>query len=215
MCYIAGEQEFNSGKLWGPSSSGDPHGISWDLSNNRVSIQVHCPCCSDLFLAQVRFLWTLPPQPPTHTSIPKIPATPRSGHLWRLQGPSPWPFKRMGGLQQWLFYLQHVACKIIQKGEKEQRRFCFLTTLVLRWNTCLRVHLTDDGPLGTGQAGGDGHNRGWGGWMASSTRWTWVWVNSGSWWWTGRPGVLQSTGSQRVGHSWTELNWTGPGPGRC
>ena len=103
MCYIAGEQEFNSGKLWGPSSSGDPHGISWDLSNNRVSIQVHCPCCSDLFLAQVRFLWTLPPQPPTHTSIPKIPATPRSGHLWRLQGPSPWPFKRMGGLQQWLF----------------------------------------------------------------------------------------------------------------
>ena len=40
------------------------------------------------------------------------------------------------------------------------------------------------------------------------TQWTWVWVNSGSWWWTGRPGVLQSTGSQRVGHDWvTELNW--------
>ena len=39
--------------------------------------------------------------------------------------------------------------------------------------------------------------------------WTWVWVNSGSWWWTGRPGVLQSMGSQRVGHDWaTELNWT-------
>ena len=43
--------------------------------------------------------------------------------------------------------------------------------------------------------------------MASPTQWTWVWVNSGSWWWTGRPGVLQSTGSQRVGHDWaTELN---------
>ena len=41
------------------------------------------------------------------------------------------------------------------------------------------------------------------------TRWTWVWVNSGSWWWTGRPGVLQFMGSQRVGHNWaTELNWT-------
>ena len=40
------------------------------------------------------------------------------------------------------------------------------------------------------------------------TRWTWVWVNSGSWWWTGRPGVLQFMGSQRVGHDWvTELNW--------
>ena len=44
--------------------------------------------------------------------------------------------------------------------------------------------------------------------MASLTQWTWVWVNSGSWWWTGRPGVLQFMGSQRVGHDWiTELNW--------
>ena len=44
--------------------------------------------------------------------------------------------------------------------------------------------------------------------MASPTRWTWVWVYSGSWWWTGRPGVLQFTGLQRVGHNWaTELNW--------
>ena len=45
--------------------------------------------------------------------------------------------------------------------------------------------------------------------MASPTPWTWVWVNSGSWWWTGRPDVLQFMGSQRVGHNWvTELNWT-------
>ena len=57
-------------------------------------------------------------------------------------------------------------------------------------------------------AGGEGDDRGWDGWMASLTRQTWVWVNSGSWWWTGRPGVLQSMGSQRVGHDWvTELNW--------
>ena len=47
----------------------------------------------------------------------------------------------------------------------------------------------------------------WDGWMASPTQWTWVWVNSRSWWWTGRPGVLQSMGSQRVRHDWTELNW--------
>ena len=47
------------------------------------------------------------------------------------------------------------------------------------------------------------------GWMASPTQWTWVWVNSGSWWWTGRPGVLRLMGLQRVGHDWaTELNWT-------
>ena len=58
-------------------------------------------------------------------------------------------------------------------------------------------------------AGGKGDDRGWDGWMASPTQRTWVWVNSGSWWWTGRPGVLRFTGLQRVGHDWTtELNWT-------
>ena len=58
------------------------------------------------------------------------------------------------------------------------------------------------------KVGGEGDNRGWDGWMASPTRWTWVWVSPRSWWWTGKPGLLQSMGSQRVGHNWaTELNW--------
>ena len=58
-------------------------------------------------------------------------------------------------------------------------------------------------------AGGEWDDRGWDGWMASLTRWTWVWVNSGRRWWTGRPGVLRFMESQRVGHDWaTELNWT-------
>ena len=48
----------------------------------------------------------------------------------------------------------------------------------------------------------EGDNRGCNGWMASPTRWTWVWASSGSWWWTGRPGVLQSMWLQRVGHDW-------------
>ena len=57
------------------------------------------------------------------------------------------------------------------------------------------------------KAGGEGDDRGWDSWMASPTQWTWVWVNSGSWWWTGRSGMLQFMGSQRVGHDWaTELN---------
>ena len=57
-------------------------------------------------------------------------------------------------------------------------------------------------------AGGKGDNRGWDGWMASRTQWTWVWVNSGSWRWTERPGVLQFIGSQKVRHDWaTEVNW--------
>ena len=55
------------------------------------------------------------------------------------------------------------------------------------------------------EAGGEGDNRGWDGWMASPTRWTWVWVNSGSWWWTGRPGVLRFMGSHRVGDDWSDL----------
>ena len=58
------------------------------------------------------------------------------------------------------------------------------------------------------KAGGEGDDRGWHGWMASPTQWTWVWINSGSCWWTERPGVLLSMGSQRVRHDWvTELNW--------
>ena len=52
------------------------------------------------------------------------------------------------------------------------------------------------------KAGGEGNNRGWDGWMASPTQWTWVWANSRRWWRTGKPGVLQSMGSQRVGHDW-------------
>ena len=56
------------------------------------------------------------------------------------------------------------------------------------------------------QAGGEGDDRGWDGWTASPTWWTWVWVSSGSWWWTGKPAMLQSMGSQRVRHDWvTEL----------
>ena len=62
--------------------------------------------------------------------------------------------------------------------------------------------------LGGIGAGGEGDDRGWDGWMASPTRWTWVWVDSRTWWWTGRPGVLWFMGSQRVGHNWvTEVNW--------
>ena len=58
------------------------------------------------------------------------------------------------------------------------------------------------------KVGGKGDDRRWDDWMASMTHWTWIWVNSLCWWWTGKPGVLQSMGSQRVGYSWvTELNW--------
>ena len=58
---------------------------------------------------------------------------------------------------------------------------------------------------------GEGDDRAWDGWMASATQWTWVWVDSGSWWWTGRPGVLWFMGLQKFGYVWvTELNLTAP-----
>ena len=56
---------------------------------------------------------------------------------------------------------------------------------------------------------GEGDNRGWDDWMASLTQWAWVWLNFRSCWWTGRPGMLHSMGSQKVGYDWvTELKWT-------
>ena len=62
--------------------------------------------------------------------------------------------------------------------------------------------------LGRLKAGGEGDDIGWDSWIVSLMWWTWVWVGSGSWWWTGKPGMLQSMGSQRVAHNWaTELNW--------
>ena len=62
------------------------------------------------------------------------------------------------------------------------------------------------------KAGGEGDDRGWDGWMASLTQWTWVWVSSRSWWWAGKPGMLQSVRSQ----SWTQLsNWTELNRGYC
>ena len=62
------------------------------------------------------------------------------------------------------------------------------------------------------KTGGEGDDRGWDDWMALPTRWTWVWASSGTWWRTGKPGMLQFMGSQRVRHNWvTELK---PGDGR-
>jgi len=89
------------------------------------------------------------------------------------------------------------------------KTFCWWCTLYCLQLSCKELtHWKRLWCWGLG-AGGEGDDRGWDGWMASLTRWTWVWVNSGSWWWTGRPGALRFMGSQRVGHDWaTELNWT-------
>ena len=92
---------------------------------------------------------------------------------------------------------------------------CSLEELMLSWNSntlatwCEELtHLKRPWCWERLRAGGEGDDRGWDGWMASPTHWTWVWLNSGSWWWIGKPVVLWFMGSHRVGHDWaTKLNW--------
>ena len=106
--------------------------------------------------------------------------------------------------------------KFNQSILKEISHGCSLEGLMLKLKLQFFGHLIQRADslektliLGNMRAGGEGNDRGCDGWMASLTQWTWVWMDSGSWSWTGRPGMLQFMGSQRVRHNWaTELNWT-------
>ena len=101
---------------------------------------------------------------------------------------------------------------------KEMSPGCSLEGLMLKLKLQYFGHLMRradslEKTLMLGKIEGRRRGRPWDGWMASRTQWTWVWVNSGSWWWTGRPGLVQCMGLQRVGQDWaTEMNWTGPNP---
>ena len=108
-----------------------------------------------------------------------------------------------------------LDCKEIQpvlpKGEQSWvfigRTDAEAETLIL-WPPHVKSWLTGKEPDGESlKAGAESDDRGWNGWMASLTQWTWVWVGSRSWWWTGRPGVLQSVGLERVDMT-ERLNWT-------
>ena len=133
---------------------------------------------------------------------------------WTVKKAEPW---RIDAFELWCWRrLLRVPCTARRSNQsilKEISLWCSLEGLMLR----LKLN-----PLATSceelthwkrpwcweglGAGGEGDNRGWNSWMASPTQWTWVWVNFGCWWWTGRPGVLQFMGSQRIGHNWaTEL----------
>ena len=144
-----------------------------------------------------------------------------SGHvwMWELDGEESWVLKN------WCFWTvvlektleSPLDCKEIQPvHSKGDQSWVFIgrtdveAEIPILWPPHAKSWLIGKDPdAGEGLgAGGEGDDRGWGGWMASPTWWAWVWVNSGSWWWTGRPGVLLFIGSQRVGHDWvTELNW--------
>ena len=138
--------------------------------------------------------------------------------MWELDCEESWELKN------WCFWTEVLEktlespldCKEIQPVHSEDQPWDFFGSNDAKAETPVLwpPHATswligkDSDAEGLG-AGGEGDNRGWDGWMASPTQRTWVCVNSGSWWWTGRPGVLKSMGLQRVGHNGaTELNWT-------
>ena len=89
--------------------------------------------------------------------------------------------------------------KILEEMGIQDHLTCLLRNLYAGQEATVR---TGHGTTDWFQIGKGVLDRGWDGWVASPTQWIWIWVNSRSWWWTGRPGMLRSMGSQRVGHDW-------------
>ena len=138
--------------------------------------------------------------------------------MWELD------YKESWALKNWCFWTvvlektleSPLDCKEIQPVHLKISPGCSLVGLIWSWNSntlatwCKELtYLKRPWCWERLRAGGEGDDRGWDGWMASPTEWTWVWVNSGSWWWTGRPGMLRFTGLQSLTQlsDWTELNW--------
>ena len=128
--------------------------------------------------------------------------------------------RRIDAFELWcwlrLLRVSWTARRSNQSILKEIRPGCSLEGLMLRLKLQYFGHLMRRADslektlmLGKTEKRGEGDDRGWDGWMASLTQWTWVWASSGSWWWTGKPGMLQSIALQIVRHNWvTELNRT-------
>ena len=117
---------------------------------------------------------------------------------WRKLLRVPWTARRSSQ-----YILKEIRPGISLEGMILKLKLHYFSHLMLKVDSLEKTLM-----LGGIGAGGEGDDRGWDGWMASPTRWTWVWVNSGSWWCTGRPGMLRFMGSQRAGRDWaTELSW--------
>ena len=131
----------------------------------------------------------------------------KAGH-WRTDGFQLWCWRKL--------FESPLDCKEIQPVYPEGKQsWIFIGRIDVEaetpilWPPCGKNWLTGKDPWCWERlkAGGEGDDRGWDGWMASLTQWTWVWVSSRSWWWTGKPGVRQSMESQRVRHNWaSQLN---------
>ena len=136
--------------------------------------------------------------------------------MWELD------YKESWALKNWCFWTvvlektleSPLDCKEIQPVNPKGNQSWIFTGRTddeaeapILWPPDAKNRLTGKDPA-AGKAEGERDDRGWNGWMASLTGWTWVWASSRNWWWTGKPGVLQSLGSARVRHNWaTDLNW--------
>ena len=139
--------------------------------------------------------------------------------MWELDCKESWVLKNLGF---WSVVLEKTLesplnCKEIQPVQpKGNRSWLYWKDWCWSWNSntlatwCKELTHLKRPRCWERSKEGEGDDRGWDGWMASPALWTWVCVNFWSWWWTGRPGMLQSMGSQRVGHDYTtkRLNWT-------
>ena len=135
-----------------------------------------------------------------------------SSHVWMWE----LDYKESWTPKNWCFWTvvlkksleSHLDCKEIQPVyPKGDQSWVFIGRTDVETNTLATwceelTHLKRPWCWERLRAGGEGHGRGWDGWMASPTQWIWVWVDFGSWWWTGRPGVLRFMGLQRVRHNW-------------
>ena len=125
----------------------------------------------------------------------------KKAECWRIDAFELWCWRR-------LLRVPWTAKRSSQSILKEISPECSLEGLMLKLELQYFGHLMwradsfEKTLMLGGIEAGKGDNRGWDGWMSLPTQWTWVWVNSGSWWWTGRPGVLWFMGSQRVGYDW-------------
>ena len=117
---------------------------------------------------------------------------------WRRLLRVPWTARRSNQS-----ILKEVSPEYSLEGLMLKLKFQYFGHLMWRADSFEKIQM-----LGKIEGRRRGGQQRWGGWMASPTQWTWLWVTSRSWWWTGRPYVLQSIGLQTVGHNWTtELNW--------
>ena len=138
--------------------------------------------------------------------------------MWELDYKESWVLKNFYAFELWcwrrLLRVPWTARRSNQSILKEISPDIHWKDWCWTWNSntlatwCELTHWKRPWFWGRLKVGGEGDDRGWDGWMASLTRWIWVWASSRSWWWTGRLGMLPSMGSQRVRRDWvTELNW--------